>query len=224
MTKNVQTTRSPGQESTGSSRKLLLAIVGGVVGLGLIVWMAWAIASEGDVDESVAYGPVTIEGEALPTADLSQGDPSIGATAPTVTGTDWNGNEYTIGPDGRAKILVFLAHWCPHCQREVPLIQSWLESGAVPEDVDLYSTTVLTNRLRDSSTWPPQDWLEGEGWTVPVIRDDQDGTVAFAYGLTGTPMYVVLDGENRNVGRISGEIGLQGLNALAALAEQGLGS
>lgn len=216
------TRTQPGKKSDNKSNRIssrtIWWTVGGVVGLALIVWMAWAIASEGDVDTSVAFGPVTVEGEPLPTVDLSGGDPAVGLQAPTVTGSDASGGEHTIGPDGNPKIVVFLAHWCPHCQREVPLIQSWVDSGGLPDGVDMYSTTVLTNRLRDSSTWPPHQWLASEGWTIPVLRDSQDGDVALAYGLTGTPMYLVLDGENNNLGRISGEIGVEGLNALANLA------
>jgi hypothetical protein len=51
--------------------------------------------------------------------------------------------------------------------------------------------------------------------------DDQIGTVAGNYGMAGTPFYVVLDGENTNLGRVSGEIGTQGLDALVALAQSG---
>lgn len=224
MTKSTATAKQRKQTESRFPMKYLWWGAGALVGLALIVWMAWAIASEAEVDDSVAFGEVTVEGDALPTADLASGDPFVGITAPTVTGTDGAGNEYTIGPDGRAKIVVFLAHWCPHCQREVPVIESWLASGGLPEGVDLYSTTVLTNRLRDSSTWPPTQWLEEEGWSSPVIRDDQGGSVALAYGVTGTPMYMVLDGENTNLGRISGEIGVAGLNALVSIAESGQGS
>ena len=223
MTKSTTTAKQAKNAESRLPTKYLLWGAGGLVGLALIVWMAWAIASEAEVDESVAFGQVTIEGEALPTADLSGGDPFVGLTAPTVTGTDAEGNEYTIGPDGRPKIVVFLAHWCPHCQREVPVIESWLASGGLPDSIDIYSTTVLTNRLRDSSTWPPTQWLDEQGWSTPVIRDDQDGSVALAYGLTGTPMYAVLDGDNTNLGRISGEIGVAGLNALVSIAEAGQG-
>lgn len=224
MTKPPQTAERPDENANRFPLKYIWWGLGGLVALGLIVWMAWAIAGEGAVDESVAFGQVTVDGSPLPAVDLSSGDPAVGLTAPTVTGTDWNGNEYTIGPDGRSKIVVILAHWCPHCQREVPLAQAWVDSGGVPESVDLYSTTVFTNRLRDSATWPPQEWLEREGWTVPVIMDDQDDSIAQAYGVTGTPFYVVLDGENNNLGRLSGAIGVEGLNALAALAQQSAGS
>jgi len=39
--------------------------------------------------------------------------------------------------------------------------------------------------------------------------------------MAGTPFYVVLDGENNNLGRVSGEIGTAGLDQLVALAQSG---
>jgi thiol-disulfide isomerase/thioredoxin len=193
-------------------------IIGGLVGLGLIVVIAASIAGEEEVDPNIGYGTVTVEGDvdALPVLTDPATDAATGMTAPTVTGADWDDNESTIAPDGRAKILVFLAHWCPHCQAEVPLIQDWVDAGGVPEGVDLYGLTVLTERLQPN--WPPQDWLIEEGWTSPVIMDDAAGSAAIAYGLGGTPMYIVLDGDNTVVQRVSGEIGTAGLDALADLA------
>lgn len=224
MTKSTTTAKQPAKTESRFPTKYLLWGIGSLVGLGLIVWMAWAIASETAVDESVAFGEVTVEGDPLPTADVSGGDPFIGVKAPTITGTNLDGTQMTIGPDGRPKIVVLLAHWCPHCQRDVPIFQSWVDSGGLPEVVDAYAVTVLTNRLRDSATWPPADWLASEGWTTPTLKDDQSQTIATAYGLTGTPYYIVLDGENNNLGRISGALGLEGFSALAAIAEAGLDS
>lgn len=191
-------------------------IIGGVVGLGLIVVIAASIAGEEEIDTSAGFGTVTVEGDALPVLTDPATDAASGMTAPTVTGADWEDNESSIAPDGRAKILVFLAHWCPHCQAEVPLIQDWVDAGGVPEGVDLYGLTVITDSLRPN--WPPQDWLIQEGWTSPVIMDDEAGSAAIAYGLGGTPMYIVLDGDNTVVQRVSGEIGAAGLEALADLA------
>jgi hypothetical protein len=101
------------------------------------------------------------------------------------------------------------------------VIQQWLDDGGLPEGVDIYSLTVATDRLRPN--WPPQDWLVEEGWTVPVIMDDEIGTAAAAYGMVGTPMYVVLDGENKVLQRISGEIGVAGLETLAQIAAENAG-
>jgi len=201
------------------SRATLWWIVGGVVGLGLIVALAASIATEPEVDESIGYGDPTVEGDSLPVYATGTQDVAIGLTAPTVTGADWEGNPVSIEPNGNSKIVLFLAHWCPHCQNEVPVVQDWVDAGNLPEGVELISVVTSTDRSR--TNWPPQDWLEEEGWTSPSVMDDEIGTVAANYGMAGTPFYVVLDGENTNLGRISGEIGVEGLNALAALAQSG---
>lgn len=221
MTKTTQTAKKNQTESRFPTKYVWWGLVV-LAGLALIVWMAWAIASETEVDDAVAFGDVTVEGEPLPTVDLTQGDTAVGAQAPTITATDLEGNEVTIGPDGRPKIIVLLAHWCQHCQADVPRMQSWIDAGGVPDGVDVYGVTVLTNRLRDSSTWPPSEWLESEGWSPTTLKDDQSGTIASSLGLTGTPYYIVLDGENQNLGRISGELGIEGFNALAAIAQGAL--
>jgi hypothetical protein len=39
--------------------------------------------------------------------------------------------------------------------------------------------------------------------------------------MAGTPFYVVLDRDNTNLGRVSGEIGAQGLDTLVELAQSG---
>lgn len=201
-------------------KKTIIWLGAAVLGLGLIVLLAFSIAGEEAPDASVAFGEVTVEGNPLAFhADLVSGDPAVGSIAPTVSGSDWNNNRYIIGPDGRSKVVVLMAHWCPHCQAEVPVIMDWIEAGGLPDHVDLYALTVSSDRFRPN--WPPQDWLEREGWTVPTIMDDEAGSAAAAYGMTGTPFYIVLDGENRNLGRIAGEIGVQGLNFLVSITQSG---
>ncbi|REK36411.1 MAG: TlpA family protein disulfide reductase [Actinobacteria bacterium] len=198
--------------------KRILAIVGGVVGLALIVLLAISIAGETEVDASIGYGDPVVTGQTLPVYNSAAAeDVAVGMPGPEVVGADWEDNEVTITADGRPKIVLFLAHWCPHCQNEVPPVQAWLDAGNLPDDVDLYSVATSTDRLRPN--WPPQDWLEEEGWTVPVIMDDQIGTVAGSFGMAGTPFYVVLDGDNNVVRRISGEIGTAGLAILVQEAQ-----
>jgi thiol-disulfide isomerase/thioredoxin len=217
------TTKTTTKSRQTPASRTWLWIGAGVLGLGLIVWMAMSIAGEEPVDASVGYGEVTIEGSGLPTvSNPNAGDPARGLVAPTVSGSDWDGNPVTIGPDGRSKIVVLLAHWCSHCQVEVPVIREWADAGGLPADVDLYGVTVLTDPLR--AEFPPQDWLESENWDFPTIMDSEIGEAGLAYGLSGTPYYLVLDGENQNLGRFSGEIGVAGLNALVEIAQAGLGA
>ncbi|REK20626.1 MAG: TlpA family protein disulfide reductase [Actinobacteria bacterium] len=189
-----------------------------MVGLALIVLLAISIAGETEVDASIGYGDPVVTGQTLPVYNSAAAeDVAVGMPGPEVVGADWEDNEVTITADGRPKIVLFLAHWCPHCQNEVPPVQAWLDAGNLPDDVDLYSVATSTDRLRPN--WPPQDWLEEEGWTVPVIMDDQIGTVAGSFGMAGTPFYVVLDGDNNVVRRISGEIGTAGLAILVQEAQ-----
>jgi thiol-disulfide isomerase/thioredoxin len=215
----TQRTKQKTGAKDAKSRSTLWWIIGGVVGLGLIVALAASIATEPEVDASIGFGDPTVEGDPLPVYAAGSQDVAIGLTAPSVSGADWTGNPVTIEPNGNAKIILFLAHWCPHCQNEVPVVQDWVDAGNLPEGVELISVVTATDRSR--TNWPPQDWLEEEGWTSPSIMDDQIGTVAANFGMAGTPFYVVLDEENTNLGRVSGEIGVEGLNALAALAQSG---
>jgi cytochrome c biogenesis protein CcmG/thiol:disulfide interchange protein DsbE len=213
----TQKTKSKPAGRQPKSKSTLWWIIGGVLGLGLIVALAMSIAGEEPIDESIGFGSPTVEGDPLPVYSSGSEDVAVGVTAPSVIGADWNGNEATIEPDGTPKIIVFLAHWCPHCQAEVPVIQQWIDEGNLPENVEMVSVSTGANRLRDN--WPPQDWLEEEGWTPPVIMDDELTTVAVSYGMGGTPMFVVLDGENQNLGRISGELNVDGLNTLVQVAQ-----
>lgn len=215
----TQTKKPKPGASNAKSKTTLWWIVGGVVGLGLIVALAASIATEPEVDAAIGFGEPTVEGDTLPVFAAGTEDVAVGLTAPSVTGADWNGTPVTIEPDGTPKIVIFLAHWCPHCQAEVPVLQEWVDAGNLPDDVELISVATSTDRVRPN--WPPQDWLEEEGWTAPVIMDDEIGTVAGNYGMSGTPFYVVLDGENQNLGRLSGQIGTDGFNALVALAQSG---
>ena len=114
------------------------------------------------------------------------GDPAIGRPAPQVHGFDFDGTPVAITADGRPKVAIFLAHWCPHCQAEVPLIQSWIEAGGVPDGVDLVS--IATGIDSAAPNYPPDAWLEREGWTVPVIADPTNSvaTRLWADPLPGT--------------------------------------
>jgi len=83
-------------------------------------------------DISSAFGNPTITGSALPPLTDPASDPALGMTAPTVTGTSASGATTTIGPSANPKLVVFLAHWCPHCRAEVPRIVAYMNSGQAP--------------------------------------------------------------------------------------------
>ena len=159
---------------------------------------------------------VTVAGDALPAMPESGGDPAVGTAAPDLLGKSFGGSPVTIGRDGKPKLVLFVAHWCPHCQREVPLLVSWLKDHSLPDGVELL--TVSTATSADRPNYPPSTWLEDEGWTAPVLADSADAAAATAFGLPGFPYLVGIDAQGKVVGRLSGEFTADTFVALATRA------
>jgi len=152
---------------------------------------------------AVVGGPPTVTGTPLPKFTGAAPDPARGLAAPLVDGYDYSGKAVSIAPTGRVQMVLFAAHWCPHCQREIPLLQAWVNAGGLPSDVDI--VTVSTGIDPTLPNYPPEAWFAREGWTAPVIVDT-DNSVAAAYGLASYPYFVILDGAGNVFARLAGEI------------------
>jgi thiol-disulfide isomerase/thioredoxin len=119
-----------------------------------------------------------------------------------------------ITDDGRPKIVLLFAHWCPHCQDEVSDYQDYFDANGFPGNVDFYSISTGTDATR--ANYPPSEWLADEGWTVPLIVDDADDSASRALGLTAFPFTVIVDADGRIVARAAGSIPIDSLIELAA--------
>jgi thiol-disulfide isomerase/thioredoxin len=164
----------------------------------------------GGSGSAAAAGAPVITGTPLADFQNPNGDPAVGRPAPAVAGADFKGTPVSIKADGRPKVVIFLAHWCPHCQAEVPLIQAWVGSGGMPSGVDIVS--VATGIDPAAPNYPPDAWLAREGWTVPVIVDPTN-SVAAAYGLTAYPFWVFIGPDGNVRARSSGELPIADLEA-----------
>jgi thiol-disulfide isomerase/thioredoxin len=180
--------------------------------LALVVVLA--VTTTGDNGGNTT-GPV-VGGDPLPAFDgIGATDPAIGSLVPNLVGSDFDGNTLNPTRNHRAKLFVFLAHWCNICQVEVPVLVDWLNDGRVG-DVQVIGIVTGTDPLRPN--YPPEAWLEEEGWPTQLIVDGDEDPVARAYGLTGTPYFVVTDDEDRVVARSAGELTTDELDALVAAA------
>jgi cytochrome c biogenesis protein CcmG/thiol:disulfide interchange protein DsbE len=171
----------------------------------------------------VAFGDVQVKGTALPVLSSTPGatDPAVGMIAPTVTGETFTGSPLTIPATGKPSIIMFVAHWCPHCNKEVPEIVSDLDANGLPNGVDLFAVATGTNAQQ--ANYPPGDWLHSLNWPVPTIADDQSDTAATAFGVSGYPTFVVLDAQGKVLARTSGELPIEQFHQLIGQA-QGAGS
>lgn len=187
-----------------------LAVALGVLGIVVLIAITTTEGNGGDTT-----GPV-VAGDPLPGyAGLDVADPAIGSLVPNLLGSDFDGNVLNPTRNQRPKMFVFLAHWCNVCQAEVPVLVEWLNDGRAG-DVQVIGIVTGTDPLRPN--WPPEAWLEKEGWPTPLIVDGDEDPVAQAYGLTGTPYFVVTDAQDRVVFRASGALTTDQLDALVAAA------
>jgi cytochrome c biogenesis protein CcmG, thiol:disulfide interchange protein DsbE len=179
---------------------------GGVAVLLIAVLIAVLTAGEsGDrVTAEELAGSPEIDGEALPLAGDPAQDPVLGEPSPVVRGEDFDGAPVTVGEPGQPELLVFMASWCPHCQDELPELVELMEQGRVPDEVRM--TTVVTGLDENRDNWPPDAWLEEEGWSGPVLVDDVDASVAEVFGQPGTPYFVAIDADGRIAVRVSGRL------------------
>jgi len=203
--------------SSGRGKFIVGAIIAIVIGGAAIV----AISSSGSDSASTSDGisefsDITVSGEALPSFDSvsTATDAAIGLPAPVVSGKGFTGTEITTDGAGTPTLLVFLAHWCPHCQREVPLLVEWEKNGKTPTGVDVIAVATGTDPANPN--YPPSEWLAREEFPAlwPVIADSADKKAANAFGLSGYPFFVLVDAQGKVFMRLSGEVPMDELTAI----------
>lgn len=167
-------------------------MIGGIVAVAAIG--AALSAESGSVQ---AYGDIAVAGQGLPQHEPGVADPAAGVPAPAITG-----EALSVAPGNSPTVLLFLAHWCPACQAEVPALTDWVDANGLPVGVDLIAVATASSPSRGN--YPPSVWLEG--FPFPVIYDDEAGTAAQAYGLSAFPFWVVLDSNGMVVERFSGQL------------------
>jgi cytochrome c biogenesis protein CcmG/thiol:disulfide interchange protein DsbE len=206
--------KKPGRPSYSAppeKRSRTPLLIGIVVGIIVIAFAAAVIASRGGESDVAQTASVEVNGAALPPLPDEADDPAFGMAAPTVTGTDFDGSTVEIAPGDGPQLVIFLAHWCPVCQGEVPKLSPYLASDDAPEGLQTVAVSTAVTSSRDN--YPPDQWLEEENWPTPVMRDDNDNSAANAFGLTAYPYFVVIDEEGAVVGRDSGAMPIEDFDA-----------
>lgn len=184
--------------------------VAGLVVVAVALVLAGGGGSEGDTSNRTAFGTVAVAGGPLPPYEPGS-DGAVGMPAPSIQGDD-----YTFTPGQGPTVLVFLAHWCSHCRNEVPVLQAIVDEGLVPQGLSVVGVATSTNSTQVN--YPPGAWLEREGWSSPLIFDDQRNTAATAYGVTSFPFWAVVGSDGVVSGRLAGEIGREGILQLLDIA------
>lgn len=161
---------------------------------------------------------VIVEGDFLPFLVDPHGDESVGMPIPALIGENFDGDVVMVRPtDGVATLVVFFAHWCPHCNNEIPEINRIRDAEAWPSGLRVVGVSTAVAPQRPN--FPPQRWLAEKDWTYDVIADAYDADrstfiAAEAFGVTGFPFMVLIDESGLIRGRWGGELGALALAEL----------
>ncbi len=199
-------------------------LFGGALAFILAAGLTAILLSRGGGSDAIETAALTVSGTALPAApeDPAAPDPAVGAVMPTLTGTTPAGEAMTIPSQdparaagtGRRTLVVVVAHWCPHCQREVPRLVEWANSGKVPADLDV--VFLSTSVQKSAPNYPPSAWLTREKVPFPILVDDTAGTGHQALGAMGFPNLHLVRADGTVIARASGELEVPALEAFAA--------
>ena len=202
--------RPSGTSSEAGSNPLLKWLIVGVVALVAVAVGVGFLANRDAEDRAQDSGvlqvsDVSIEGAPLPSFDGQEPDPAMERIAPAFAATTFDGVEVSVLPgDGTAKVIGFFAHWCPHCQRELPRLADWLAANELPAGVEVIAVSTAVDPGRGN--YPPSAWFEAEQWPAVAVRDSESNEIGDAYGLRGFPYTVGVDADGRVVARVSGEL------------------
>jgi thiol-disulfide isomerase/thioredoxin len=151
---------------------------------------------------SAAVAPSVPPGS-LPVFEQGQPDAALGMVLGEVDGVEYyTETELVIDPaDGTARAWLIWAHWCPHCQRELPPLSDWYtENADLYPNVELISVTSSIDPTRGN---PLEPYLDDLQLPFPAILDP-DLALAEQFGLSAYPFWVFTAPDGTTLLRIAG--------------------
>src|ERR1700687_472608 len=131
--------------------------------------------------------------------DIRTGTVGKPAAAFTLQRLDGTGAMVVDAPNGKVTVVNFFASWCIPCKEENPALVRVYERYRSSSDVAFLG--VLYQDSRDSGL----AYVKDNGVVWPTASDD-DGRVAFAYGVFGIPETYFIDAAGVIQGRHIGPI------------------
>lgn len=180
------------------------AVIVGVIVIGIVIVLIAVLGKDSSPKSDVTLaggGP----GDSAPVLSI-EGTAEQNAQAPKLSGVDmYSGREVSLQDmQGKPTLVAVWAHWCPHCQKELPIIQQVSKEQGANFNF-LTVTTAAGQQPAQAQYATPATLMQTQGITIPTLRDD--GTKAMnALGVTGFPTLLMFDADGKLVGKASGEM------------------
>jgi thiol-disulfide isomerase/thioredoxin len=120
------------------------------------------------------------------------GPPEVGSAAPPLNLVSYRGNPPKIA-DGKPRLLVFWATWCAPCKAALPELQAYADATGT----EIIAITDETSKALDRFFDGGQEYAEN-------IAIDEFRRAYLAYGVSGTPTFVLVDGAGKIVSYSTG--------------------
>ncbi|GBE21040.1 sporulation thiol-disulfide oxidoreductase A precursor [bacterium BMS3Bbin01] len=158
-------------------------------------------AVESSPAPTLDVSPVTAQD--LPPFPGGGQDPAQGLTLGAVSGVWYSdGATHTIDPaDGTPRAWLIWAHWCPYCQKELPIVKAWYEANAA-ENPHMQIVSITT-AMDDTAANPLLPYLQEQQFPFPVIIDDS-GALGRQFGVSAFPFWVFTAPDGTVLGRTAG--------------------
>jgi thiol-disulfide isomerase/thioredoxin len=177
-----------------------------------------AAAAAGSAADAATPAPAIPAGF-LPRFSNQGPDQAVGLTLTTVEGPDaYTDAMITIDPaDGKKRVWMVWAHWCPYCQQELPELNAWWpEASSDYPNTELVTVTTSMDPSRGNALEP---YLESSQFVFPVVVD-RDTTIAAQFGVNAFPFWMVTDGDGTVLFRSAGALGMDAIEHLFIQLEE----
>ena len=175
-----------------------LAIVLGGLALVAVVVLA-VVAFMGGSEEEGAGASTTTQvtaGGPARTEPLAVGEAVPNFSAPGLAGGTVAWSDYAGAP----AVLSVWAPWCPHCQVELPVLDSVMR-----EFPSIGFVTVVTS-IGDQPGPAPDVYMRENDLAFPVAVDDENETIAAALGIAEFPTLYFVASDGTVVQYATGEV------------------
>jgi len=157
---------------------------------------------------------IEITGEKIEISIPNSGvDSASGKFSPVINHKISNDNPIVSYPENTPTIFLFVAHWCPFCQEELPEVIQWIEEDQILEK-GVKVVLIVTSIDSEKPNYPPDAWLFNEKWQYPVIYDDQKNLIAEHFGVSYFPSWVFTENDGMVAFTHAGKITKEELSQL----------
>lgn len=185
-------------ERKAQQRRTLGYTLAGIALIALVVVLVVALMDDGGSEDnggSSAAGEVTVDGAPRDTA-LAPGDAVPAFTAPDLFGGTVTWDDYASAP----AVVSVWAPWCPHCQSELPVVD-----GVMVDYPEVGWLTIVT--AIDAQPGPtPEEYMTDNDLSFPVAVDDDQGTLASAFGIEVFPTLYFVNSDGTVGVTLTGEV------------------